>query len=300
MDKFYKWFFYSNAYLGFAAIGLCIETNLALGLSLNYLPFYAVVFFATCIYYTTIYIRSINAANYSDRTLWYRSNLVTIRKVLKATFVLTALFLVIIVVRNFSKLLSIPSSYLLALLIFPAIAAWYTFSPRRFSLRKIREIGFVKPFVIGFIWAGWTTVYPVIVWQIQKGSTSLLILPPALLLLQNFLFYSINAIIFDLKDYRTDSHFNLKTFPVVLGIKTTIQLVLIPLFFLNVTVFILYSCQYLTFTSSALQSIPYVLLFLIIVTHKQQKSLLYYLAVVDGLLFVKVFAGIISSIYFKK
>src|SRR3712207_8674667 len=46
-----------------------------------------------------------------------------------------------------------------------------------------------------------------------------IISPYLLLWLQNFLFFSVVAIIFDIKDYRTDFYHRLKTYPVILGIR---------------------------------------------------------------------------------
>ncbi|HEX8277880.1 MAG TPA: hypothetical protein VF540_04265, partial [Segetibacter sp.] len=83
MRKFIETFFFGNIYLGICAVALCFETNLLNHISLNIFPFYLLIFFCTIIYYTMIYVRSVKAKNYNDRTIWYRNNLSSIKRILK-------------------------------------------------------------------------------------------------------------------------------------------------------------------------------------------------------------------------
>jgi 4-hydroxybenzoate polyprenyltransferase len=160
----------------------------------------------------------------------------------------------------------------------------------------------MKPFIVGLTWAGWVTIYPVVIWQVQRNeSFDGSLIPLVLLCLQNFLFFSINAIIFDIKDYRTDSYYHLKTYPVIFGVKNTIRFIVLPLIFINLVVFFLFQRQQnFSFWQTSIQLIPYILLVLIVLRYRQGRKVLYYLAAVDGLVFLKAFCGITSILLIKK
>lgn len=302
MIKFIRPFFYSNLYLGICSVALCIETNLLLNISLNILPFYLLTFFCTIIYYTMIYVRSVRTKNYNDRTVWYRNNLSAIKKALKAGIALTVAILLFLICKNLDTLRLLSPAHFLLITAFPLIAAWYTFVPKVFRLIKIRQIGWIKPFIVGLTWAGWVTIYPVIIWQVQRKQIgNYQVLSLLLLCLQNFLFFSINAVIFDIKDYRTDTQHQLKTYPVVLGIRNTFRFIVLPLTALNLVIFFLFQQQQkFTVLQTIIQLIPYTLLVFIIVKYRHGRKVLYYLAAVDGLVFLKAFCGITSILLIKK
>jgi len=301
LNKFIKVFFYGNIFLGICAVALCVETNLLFNIVLNTFPFYLFIFFCTCIYYTMIYVRSVKAKNYNDRTLWYRKNFIPIKKILKISIVITIALAVFLLSQNRDTIVSLSPLQIILSVIFPLIAAWYTFSPAFFRIKKIRHTGWIKPFIVGLTWAGMVTVYSVITGLAQMGETgNIPFWPFLLLLLQNFLFFSVNAIIFDIKDYRTDSFHQLKTYPVILGVRNTFRFIIFPMLVLNFIVFFLFQF-YLHFSplQTFIQLIPHLLLIYIILNHRQQRSVLYYLAAVDGLVFVKAFCGITSILFIK-
>lgn len=302
MTKFINAFFFGNIYLGICAVALCVETNLLNHISLNIFPFYLLIFFSTIIYYTMIYVRSVRTSNYNERTMWYRTNLTSIKIILKITIALTIAFFLFILIKNVHTFFLLSAAQLLLIITFPLVAAWYTFTPSIFHIRKIRQIGWMKPFIVGLTWAGWVTIYPVLIWQVQrKQPISGQILPLFLLWLQNFLFFSINAIIFDVKDFRVDSHYRLKTYPVLLGVRNTFRFIIFPLIFLNIVAFFLFqSQQNFSFLQMLVQLVPYMLLIFIIAKYRQGRGLLYYLAAVDGLVFLKALCGIVSILLINK
>lgn len=302
MTKLIRVFFYGNIYLGICAVALCMETNLLNHISLNIFPFYLLIFFCTIIYYTMIYVRSVGTRNYNERTIWYRSHLSVIKRILKITIAITLAFFLFLVFRNLPTLLLLSPPQFLLIAAFPLAAAWYTFTPVFFKVKKIRQTGWIKPFIVGLTWAGWVTIYPVVVWQVQrKQPFHSQVLPLFLLWLQNFLFFSINAIIFDIKDYRTDSRLQLNTYPVIFGVRNTFRYIIFPLIFLNLVVFFLFQRQQgFSFLQTSIQMVPYLLLVFIIVKYRQGRRVLYYLAAVDGLVFLKAFCGITSILLIKK
>lgn len=302
MNKFIRVFFYSNIFLGICAVALCIETNLVFNIALNTVPFYLFVFFCTCIYYTMIYVRSVGAKNYNERTLWYRKNFIAIKNILKISIVITIVLAVFLLAKNINVFLSLSPLQVILSVTFPLIAAWYTFSPVFINIKKIRHTGWIKPFIVGLTWAGMVTFYPILTAMVQMDKTGkTALLSYILLLLQNFLFFSVNAIIFDIRDYRTDSFNRLKTYPVILGIRNTFRFIIFPVLVLNFVVFFLFQLhQHFSPWQTFIQLIPHLLLIYIILSHRQQRSVLYYLAAVDGLVFVKAFCGITSILFIKK
>lgn len=300
-NRFISYFFFSNIFLGLTAIALCIETNIQTGLTLNYIPFYGITFLGTAIYYTVIYVKNVQARYYNERTLWYRRNLSYILQTLRFIIFVALAIAVFMVLRNLQRFASLTQIQWLLLFVFPLLAVWYTTGLSFLSIKNIRQAGFIKPFVIGLTWAGFVTVYPVIVWQLQKGCNQInSIYPPLLLFIQNFIFISNLALLFDIKDYRNDSMHYLKTFPVLLGIRQTIYKVVLPIFLLNIFVVIAYVVQQqLHSTQIILLSIPYAFLGVVIFKTQQPKKLLYYLAGVDGLMLLKAICGITAFIIKK-
>ena len=301
LSKIIRVFFYSNIFLGVCAVILCIETNLLFKVPLNSVIFYLFIFFCTCLYYTTIYVRSAGAKSYDDRTIWYRNNFVVIKKICSFSVIISIALAVFLLTKNIGSFFSLSFFQIALSVTFPVIAGWYTFSPDFFGLKKIRLTGWIKPFIVGLTWAGMVTVYPLFFYETPMRKESESEVSFLLLFALNFLFFSVNAIIFDIKDYRTDSFHQLKTYPVILGIRKTFKFIILPFVILDFTVFFLFQRQQrFSVLQTCVQLLPHLLLIYIILSHRQQRSVLYYLAAVDGLVFVKAFCGITSIILLKK
>lgn len=300
MSKFIHVFFYSNIFLGITAVLLCIEVNITYGLTANRFPFYALVFLGTCLYYTLIYLRSTAARNYDERTLWYRSNYVVIKNTCKVALTLVAFFFAYFITRNLTGLVRSGPVNIALLLVFPALAGWYTFVPSSFNIKQIRQYGWLKPFIVSITWAGFTTIYPVITWQLQHPAThnygsGLL----WLLFLQNLLFILVIAILFDLKDYRNDARYGLNTFAVSFGIRKTFRMIVWPVLAVNFFLFLLVQWQLQTsLLQQVIRFIPFAGLGTMVINYRQQKRVLYYLVAVDGWLFIKALTGIASILIF--
>lgn len=301
MNKIIRVFFYSNIFLGICAMALCIESNLLFNISLNSYTFYWFIFFCTCLYYTMIYVRSVGVKNYNDRTIWYRNNLIAVKKICYISIGITAALAVILLTENTRTFLALSFLQIGLLVTFPVIACWYTFSPAFFHIKKIRLTGWIKPFIVSLTWAGMVTVYPLFIYRVQMRKESGTEVSFLLLFVLNFLFFSINAIIFDIKDYRTDSFHRLKTYPVLLGIRNTFRFIIFPVVILDFIVFFLFQHhQHFSVLQTGIQLVPHLLLIYIILIHRQQRSVLYYLAAVDGLVIVKALCGITSILFLKK
>ena len=163
----------------------------------------------------------------------------------------------------------------------------------------MRAIGWLKPFIIGFAWSGLVTVYPIFFRQLQSGiAKEAFIFPSGLYWLQNFLFISVLAIVFDIKDHTTDIRYGLKTYPALLGISKTLHLVVVPVTLLSLGSLFLYGYYtQLSFAPALVQTIPYILLLMIIPLLKTPRSTLFYLTCIDGLMLTKGVCGIISILF---
>jgi hypothetical protein len=181
-------------------------------------------------------------------------------------------------------------------LIFPLIAGLYYGVDSKFNLRKI---GWLKPFIIGFAWAGMVNFYPILFYTLHNKTEFHFSLIGSLLFLKNFMFISVLCIMFDIKDYVTDSENKLNTFIVKAGLRKTIFRIIIPLCIIGLGTFVIFGItRHFHPLKITLNVLPFVLLIITAYSLHVRRSLLYYLVVVDGLMFVKAICGTVAMIYF--
>ena len=109
------------------------------------------------------------------------------------------------------------------------------------------------------------------------------------------MFCTVNAIMFDMKDYADDSNHQLKTFVVRFGLRKTIFFILIPLSLSGIFFMLAFAWyRHFTFLPVFFNLIPFFLLLLVAYSMQRQKKILYYLIVIDGLIFIKAVCGIIA------
>lgn len=155
---------------------------------------------------------------------------------------------------------------------------------------NIRRWAIWKPFVIGLIWSCVTVIIPTLFFdKEQLNSTTLL------WSLQQLLFITLLAIVFDIKDSSKDAEEGLNTFIIRLGFDRLKTRILYPLLVISCIATLL---SFYPFLESQLNLIflpfvPYIAALLLIKRIHEQKPVLYYLAWVDGLLLVKAASGIL-------
>lgn len=290
--------FYSNAFYGLCAVALSVEAALQQHTPLNSFLYFAFIFLATGVYYTHPYVRRCPASN-NPRTNWYNRHYNFIKKHQLISIVLLTGLLVWFMAGHSQLIFSIGGTGWLLFAVFPVAAALYYgfgFLNTRFN---IRSIGWLKPFIIGFIWAGLVTIYPVLFYNMLHKLPYALSEVGVLLFLKNFMFISVLCIMFDIKDYAVDYISRLKTFVVKSGLRRTIFYVLLPLVITGLITFILYAVMHnFSPVRVLLNCIPFVLLAAIVWSLRLRRSLLYYLSVVDGLMLIKAVCGAIAIIYF--
>lgn len=282
-------------------MSLCLETNLQHHLAPNGPHFYFLTFSITVLYYSRIYFKTRLAPTNDQRSQWYIKHQKTVRLaliILLTTVAIDALF-VIIKFRN--AIVNAPLADCMLVLLIPLAGFLYTYKrlPSR-QVKQLRSIGWLKPFIIGFAWSGLVTVYPIFFRQLQSGiAEKQFVFPSGLFWLQNFLFITALAVVFDVKDHTADLRYGLKTYPALFGIQRTLAMVVVPIALISLASLFLYQHNMqLPWQQSIIQTIPYFLLFMITPLLMKPRSILFYLVTVDGLMLAKGLCGIISILFF--
>lgn len=298
--RFIRFFFFGNYFYGLCTVALSVEATLQQGFPLNSWTYYAAVFCAAVFYYILAYITKDAADKTNLRSVWYANNYKLVKQSQSLLLLLLSLFASLFLWQGTWRPLAIPLHNWALFLAFPlAGLLYYGLSGRGIGAYTLRRIGWLKPFVIGFVWAGLVTVYPVLFHQWQKGLPYEPTLVGALLFVKNFMFITVLCIMFDIKDYATDHNVRIKTFVVMKGLRRTIFFILLPLCFLGLASYLCYGLlRHFSGTRIFLNVIPFALLISVAYSMHRRRSIFYYLIIIDGLMLAKAVCGIIAMRYF--
>lgn len=300
-NNYIKTIFFGNYFYGLCVVGLSIEAGLQQRYPLNSFLYYCIVFISTVLYYTRAYIPSKAVDSSNPRTRWYARNK---KEILISQWVLIIILLTtstFYLYKYFQGFLHIPFTNWGLLFIFPTVAALYYGIDRSFFGKiNLRSIGWLKPFIIGYIWAGSVTVYPIIFSGIEHNANYYEVnLIGAFLFIKNFMFITVLCIMFDIKDYAADSNQQIKTFVVKSGLRKTIFYIILPLCALGLASFLAYALQkHFSSMKIFMNIIPFVSLLLVAYSMHKRQSILYYLIAIDGLMLLKAVCGSLSMIFF--
>jgi hypothetical protein len=293
-----RYLFFGNYFYGICAVALSIEASLQQQVPLNNALFYIFIFCVTVLYYTRAYITEKKIGSGNPRTIWYWEHR---NFIFQSQILLTGIAFVYpvdLIIRRFEFIWTMPAFLWFAVLLFPVSAAlYYGINHPLFSRYRLRNIGWLKPFLIGFVWAGLVTVYPLVTRGIEEQHVYRFTWPFIFLFTKNFMFITVLCIMFDIKDYAADHNRQLKTFVVKAGLRTTIFIILIPLCIVGLAAYLLYA-QALNFSGTRilLNVIPFVMLLLVTFSMQRRKSIFYYLVVIDGLMLLKAVCGSVAML----
>ncbi|WP_158797452.1 hypothetical protein [Pedobacter sp. L105] len=295
--KILKFIFFGNYFVGLLAVALTIESTLQLKVPFNSLSYYILVFLVPIIYYTYAYMgATISDGSQNPRTDWYsrHSMLVKWSQLILCTITLAAFFHML--GRDYMAILHLPIKYWIIVGIVVMMAVlYYGLVPVFFFNLNLRNTGWLKPFIIGFIWAATANLIPLILLKIESGVDVTESSFWVFLFMKNWMFCTVNAIMFDMKDYAIDSNSQLKTFVVRMGLKKTIYYVLTPLLIAGLLSLLLFSfIEHFLPGRIFFNLIPFVLTIIVAWSMNQRKKIFYYLIVIDGLILVKALCGIIG------
>jgi hypothetical protein len=291
--------FFTNYFVGVLAVALSLETLFQLRLPLNSWAYYVLLFSATVVYYTFAYTQAkpISYGKYvNPRIRWYENHHQFIgisQQVLLSVYFISLGYLVW---EHHPSILRLPLYYwVLVLIMILAALLYYGFPFPQFSSVNLRSTGLLKPLVIGFVWSTTVTILPIIVVKIESG----VIFPDKALVswffMKNWMLCSVNAIMFDLKDYASDANKDLKTLVVRIGLRKTIFLVIIPLLVIGIISLLAFAwTRHFHAVRIMLNLVPFVCTLLVAYSLHLRKPILFYLIVIDGILLLKAICGIVG------
>ncbi len=299
MNAIVKSIFFGNYFYGICAVALSVEAMLQQGFPLNSPLYFLIIFCGSVVYYTLAYQSDGSVYTTNPRTLWYKRHKISVRQSQWTLFSLTGLSGILLLKDHIYTILHIAPQTWLLILTFPLVAIFYYGLNTRLGKYNLRSIGWLKPFVIGFIWAGVVTIYPVLFFDIIKPAHYGLNLITVFLFIKNFMFVSVLCIMFDIKDYAMDYNARLKTFVVNVGLRKTIFQIIIPLCIVGLASFLCFGIlRGFGLMKLALNVIPFILLITVAYSLHNRQSVLYYLIIIDGLMLVKAICGSLAMIYF--
>jgi len=294
-----EYIFYGNYFYGLCTIALSVEASLQQLYPLNPLPYYLLAFIVTVLYYTYPYARKQTISSNNPRTRWYNRHFKLISITQMTATIILAIAAAWFLIHYYYLLHRVKLFEWMLIFIFPLVAALY-YGINVLSVKyNLRKIGWLKPFIIGFTWAGFVNVYPVLYYCITNNTSYEPNFFSFLLFLKNMMFIAVLCIMFDIKDYASDSNDSISTFVVRIGLRKTIFFVLLPLSLLGLFTFWGYAFTHQFLAGKILlNTIPFVLLIATCYSLRKRRALLYYLIIIDGLMLVKAICGTFAMIYF--
>ncbi|WP_432712110.1 hypothetical protein [Pedobacter sp.] len=294
-----KFIFFGNYFIGLLAVALTVESTVQLQLPFNSIPYYILIAVAPIVYYTYAYMgvqKLTKAAN--PRTQWYIDHQRFIVWSQRMLTLIAACALLTILVPHFHEILHLPYYFWLAI-IFPLLAAllYYGLLPAYFFNLNLRNTGWLKPLIIGFVWACTANLLPLIDHKIETGINVTGTIFWVWLFIKNWMFCTVNAIMFDMKDYAIDANKELKTIVVRMGMRKTIYKVLIPMLCIGmISMLIFTTIAQFPAIAVIFNFIPFVLTLMVAYSMNKRKNILFYLVIIDGLILIKALCGITAAL----
>ncbi|MBL0315679.1 MAG: hypothetical protein IPP69_07805 [Flavobacteriales bacterium] len=294
-----RFFFFGNFFYGVCAVALALEATLQQMLDLLSWKFYWGVFIAVIVYYTQAYLKDQSGIHH-ERNRWYTHHYKFLQK-LQVVYLLILITLIAVYAMEFNISFrnQTPLFYLLLFTV-PFMAIFYHgVGEMLFRKYSLRSIGWLKPFVIGFTWSGLVTLYPAMFSAMEKGTVFELSWLYTFLFIKNMMFISVLCIMFDVKDYVDDYNQRLKTFVTRFGLRKTIVFIISPLVILGLASFlVIATIREFSMMKIAINTIPFIALFVVARSLFKRKNIMYYLTIIDGLMLLKAVCGVVGMVWF--
>jgi len=280
-------------------VSLCLSSFAQLGHRQIPILFVALTGAATVYYYNHSYLLESNDSAPNQRNNWVREHAGQIKKmqwILLGFIIGGGSFQLYTLVTGISLLKGYDILYCCLI----GLGAFlYYFDTKTYPWLNLRSNGIAKPFIIGSIWAGVGVYAPYLFLKLtNQAYTGMADLP--ILFSINALYISMIALLFDIKDFESDANKQMKTLVVRMGLTNTIHWIVLPISALILIVSLGYSYLHgFTGAQILLNTLPLILLISVSYQMHQRKSILYYLAIIDGLIVVKAACGIIATLLFS-
>lgn len=297
VKSFLRWLLFSNVYIAIAAILFTIS-NLALVKICDPPIVLLLVIFLAVIWFYNLSNNKIRLTNSKNLRLnWLltkRNHLHTVQTILFSCIVIFCLLLL----PNLFNFYNVTKWFHLVFFFSFFIVAFFYLNDFKFKLLSInlRSIGLLKPFFIGYVWMGVTFVLPYVFYKIASLTELNFNKIFYLFFIEGFVFISLLAIIYDVKDAESDKKNGLITWCVKLGFKDLTKKILLPCLFLMSIEFSFLYYSNLICISTLLVFIGSYLTILFISTFLLSKqSLLLHLAVIDGVIIARAIVIILIN-----
>lgn len=298
LKRYVEKIFFSNVFLGFIVVALCIDNNLEQGFLINSVWFYAFVFSITILFYLHAYRNSDQNKFIANPRMQfyfdYRQSVGLFYRFLLLSSIVSGVVLALNSVENLAHL---PFWVYVMLGISVLLSFAYYDTPLQFSFRRLM---WFKPILIAWTWTMVTSILPLVFLTLEQNQSWRLDARFVFISTQIFMFCLVNALLFDVKDYEDDANHQLKTFVVQYGEKIMVYRVIIPLLFLGAMSLIVFGVWYdLPLHRVIFMLMPIVIFALLSLRLNANKSILYFLVVIDGMLLLKALLGIFCVFWFE-
>lgn len=197
----------SNIYISLAAVFLTIETQIQLGMKPQAHPYLFIIFFATLFEYNlhrlvTILIKP-DALN-DEKHSWVIKYRVPFYFLVAASLI--GFLISILLAKRVVLMILAPIAIITIFYSLP-------FFKRSIYLFRLRDIPFLKIFLISIVWSSATILLPILQSSQVFDKTHV-----ALMLIERFIFVFAITIPFDIRDLYIDSQSGLKTIPILVGV----------------------------------------------------------------------------------
>lgn len=288
-------FFFGNWFYGSCAVALGIEAALQQRVPLNGPLFHSTLFLGATAFYNHAYRHLPRGHQQDARARWYVRHARSQQVVQRVLWVLLTLCCGLVAYRAWQVRNSVGWEHVALLVVFPCVGFLYYGT----GSQGLRRIGWLKPFVLGFVWAGVVTVYPALMTSLFHGTE---VPDPGIsvrLFFKNMMFCALIGMLFDIKDHADDHRNALRTFIVERGLRTTLFRIALPMAAVGLATFLYYGATHGFSTMKlVLNTVPFVAMAGVIYALRKRRSILYYLVVVDGLLVVKAVCGSVAMRWF--
>lgn len=298
LDRPIHYLFFSNLFLGLLSVVLNMETTIKIGVPLNDFDYYLMISSLTILFYLIAYrVPPEKTHSSNPRIQFYITNRRWINWFKIALLLIFVASSISVACKSYAQLHLIPWQYWFVLGISALISLLYYDWKIGISLRRTT---WLKPFIIGYTWAMTTVFLPLFILIIEDKIETKIDERFYFLFTQTLMYCAVNAILFDLKDYKDDFNKNLKTFVVQYGYHFTLQRIIFPLIFLGFFSFISFGFWYnLPLHRTLFMLIPILLLAIFAFKLNKPKPIVYYLIAIDGMILLKGVVGILSVKLFE-
>lgn len=277
-----RFLLFTHLFIGLCAASLVIETIGVCGLPMRTnIAYLGMVFFATVFTYNIkgiLMLAGKNVVIQTEKSSWIFNNEIAV----KLIFLISCLGLMTTVL--FLKVIDVYFLFPLGVL---SLGYSISFSIKKYKI-EFRRIPLFKTFLVASVWSLVVAYLPFI---------ESLVHPSVERLIQIFLFLFPLTILFDIKDLEIDRNNNIKTFPLVLGVKGTKNLSILLLAARLAFVFF-----YMNSPETILSEFLITLLSIVIISRylKEDSSEYFYMFFIDGLMLVKSLLTLLFCVELQK